>query len=286
MKLGDEHPEPPVRIGITASPDRPKALSIARVVHGLLEGRCELFVADDTARALGLPGRPLREFDGDVLIAVGGDGCLFYSAQAVEAPILGINTGGVGFLSEVDPNGAELEGAVERLLSGKYFLEQRMMLSTSIWEERLPDALNDVVVHVKDVARMRAFEILIDSRPVGRLRADGIILSTPTGSTSYALSAGGPVVDPTVDAILVTAIAPFASAGRPLVVGPLKEVTIRLVGRPRSTIAVVDGYHEVELGEGVELKVFKSPRRTSLVRFSTEFFQRLRVRSILSWDGP
>ena len=275
-----------VKIGLTASPDRPRAMGIAKEVYGLLRGRCDVFVAEDTARGLHVEGHPLREFDGDVLVAVGGDGCLFYSAQNVEAPILGVNTGGVGFLSEVVPNGGELEGAVERLLTGQYFVEQRMMLSTCNGPERLPDALNDIVIHTREVAKMRAFELLIDSRPIGRLRADGIILSTSTGSTSYGLSAGGPVIDPTVDAILVTAIAPFASAGRPLVVGPLKEVTIRLVGRERATVAVVDGHHEVELSEGAEVKVFKSPRRVSLVRFSTEFFQRLRVRSILSWDGP
>lgn len=273
-------------IGLTANPERPRALAIAKRLVEILDERCKVVLADDTAAAIGLKGIPLKEFKGDVLIAVGGDGCLFYSAQSVDAPILGVNTGGVGFLSEVDPTEDSLVGAVERLISGSYFLEERMMLSTNYGQHRLPDALNDVVIHTDEVAKMRGFEISIDRKPVGRLRADGIVLSTPTGSTSYALSAGGPCLDPSMDAMLVTAIAPFASAGRPLVVGPLKEITIRLVGPERKTVAVVDGRHEEELPAGAEVRAFRSPRRALIVRFSSEFFPRLRVRSILSWDGP
>ncbi len=271
-------------IGLTGNPTNDKALAVARTLHDMLRGRCKMFLDEEIAKGLGLPGAPLSTFDGQILISIGGDGTLIRAAGLVNAPILGVKAGGVGFLTEVDPEEGNLDGAMERVLNGAYFLEPRMMLASDSAGHLVPDALNDLVVHVKDVARMRTFELSIDRKPFGRIRADGIVVSTPTGSTSYAMSAGGPAVDPQVEALVVTAIAPYAYTGRPLVVSPLKEISIRPVGVERACSVIVDGNYEEDLPEGASVHCYRSPRRTTLVRFSNQFFQRLRAKAILPWD--
>jgi NAD+ kinase len=275
-----------VVLGITANPTNKEAIVVARYIRDMLKGRCELFISNDLGKALGASGRPLKEFKGDVLIAVGGDGTILRVAQEVVQPILGVKVGGVGFLADVDPSEGTLDGALERLMTGAYYLESRMMLSCEVNNHYLPDSLNDVVVHTKDVAKMRSFELLVDRKPVGRVRADGIVVSTPTGSTSYALSTGGPALDPALDAIIVTTIAPFASSGRPLVVSPLKEISVRMVGPERETILIADGEWEETLPPASEVHCYRSPRRTTLVRFASQFFHHLRAKSIIPWEGP
>jgi NAD+ kinase len=274
-----------VSIGLTANPTNEKSIEVAIGIHKMLKDRCDLFVADNVSKQMHLEGRPLKDFRGDALIAVGGDGTLLYAAHEVNVPILGVKVGGVGFLAEVDPSEGTLDGAMERLLSGAYYLESRMMLTSEHGGHYAPDALNDIVVHVKDVAKMRAFELLVDRKSVGRLRADGIVISTPTGSTSYSLSTGGPCLDPSMDAIIVTGIAPFASSGRPLVVNSQKEVSVRLVGLEKETKLIVDGLYEEMLPPGAELHCYRSPQRTTLIRFTSQFFQTLRAKAIIPWES-
>jgi NAD+ kinase len=274
-----------ITVGLTANPTNEKAIETGIYIYENLQERCKIFVSEDMAKPLGLEGRPLKEFEGNVVIAVGGDGTLLYAAHEVNVPILGVKVGGVGFLAEVDPGEGTLDGALERLLSGAYYVESRMMLTSEYGGHYPPDALNDVVVHVNDVAKMRAFELLVDRKSVGRLRADGIVISTPTGSTSYSLSTGGPCLDPSMDAIIVTGIAPFASSGRPLVVNPQKEVSVRLVGPEKETKLIVDGLYEKMLPPAAELHCYRSPQRTTLIRFSSQFFQHLRAKAIIPWES-
>jgi NAD+ kinase len=273
-----------VSIGLTANPTNDKAVEIALGVQKMLKDRCDLFVADNISKQIGVDGKPLKDFRGDALVAVGGDGTLLWAAHEVNVPILGVKVGGVGFLAEVDPTEGPLDGAMERLLSGAYYVESRMMLTSEHGGHYPPDALNDIVVHVKDVAKMRSFELLVDRKSVGQLRADGIVISTPTGSTSYSLSTGGPCLDPSMDAIIVTGIAPFASSGRPLVVSPSKEVSVRLVGQEKETMLIVDGLYEEVLPPSSEIHCYRSPQRTTLIRFTSQFFQTLRAKAIIPWE--
>jgi NAD+ kinase len=130
---------------------------------------------------------------------------------------------------------------------------------------------------------MRLFEIAIDGRPIGRVRADGIIVATPTGSTSYSLSALGPIVDPAVEAIAITAIAPFQATQRAVLVDPMRIVGVRLVLPEKDGVVVVDGQSETPLAGAGHVVCYRSPRRASLIRFGSRFFGRLRGKGILPW---
>lgn len=271
-------------IGLTANPFNERALRLARFVLERLKDRAEVEVAHDTATALGLSGRPLEELDVEALLVLGGDGSFLYTIQRTECPVLGINAGSVGFLTEVEPEHENLEGALERVLRGAYFLEERMKLAAQVGDRILPDALNEIVVHTNQVGKMRSFEISVERQPIGTVRADGIILATPTGSTSYALATGGPAVDPSMDAIVVTTIAPHANRSRPLVVGPLHEVSVRLVDEDRESVVVVDGQHEQRLPLGGVVRCYRSARRARLIKFSSRFFQKLQSKAIIPWE--
>ena len=276
-----------MKLLITANPEKPRALAVVRKAVELLADRTEIVVVEETAKKMGLsvPTTPLEGASADVLIAVGGDGTFLSALQRSPLPLLAINAGTFGFLAEVDGSQApELQVAVDRLLSGDYFLEERMKLATQIAGEVLPDATNEVVVHTAQVTKMRHFELAVDGTPVGRLRADGVIVATPTGSTSYALSALGPIIDPGVEAVVVTALAPFQATQRAVVIDPLRTVSVRLLPKEKDGIVVVDGQSEVRIPAGTTVVLHRSPRKAIFVRFAAGFFRRLSGKKILPWS--
>lgn len=274
-----------MKIGLTANPKKPAAIELAREAVRLIGDRAEIFVSDESA-AIGpsLPHRPLEELNSDVLIAIGGDGTFLYALRRSGAPLLPINAGTVGVLAEVEahrPN--EFAGAIDRLLKGHYFLEERMKLAALIGDVPVPDATNDFVLHSAQVGKMGLFEIAFDGHVEGQVRADGLILASPTGSTAYSLSSLGPIVDPGLDAIVLTAIAPFRVEARALVIEPLRTVRLRPIEAGRGAVVIADGQDEYPLAPGSEVTVYRSPRRATLVRFGSRFFQRLRGKRILPW---
>ncbi|MCI4351564.1 MAG: NAD(+)/NADH kinase [Thermoplasmata archaeon] len=275
-----------MRIGITANPQKPKALELARRAIDTVATRGDVIVSQETADALGgsLPSAALSELSADALVAIGGDGTFLYALQQTTVPLLPVNAGTFGFLAEVDGASTdEFAAAIERLLRGDFVLESRMKLAAHVDGVNLPDATNEVVVHTSQVAKMRHFEIAVNGEPVGELRADGVILGTPTGSTSYALSALGPIIDPAVAAIVVAALAPFRATPRTVVVDPLKSVTVRLLETGKDGVIVVDGQGETRLPGGGSVTVYRSARQATFVRFHPHFFDRLRGKKILPW---
>ena len=275
-----------MRIGLTANPQKPKAVALARQAIALIGDRAELVVSEETASVLRTAhaAAPLDALTADALIAIGGDGTFLYALQQTTVPLLPVNAGTFGFLAEVDGGSdSEFAAAIDRLLRGDYILESRMKLASHLAGARLPDATNEVVVHTSQVAKMRRFEIAVSGEPVGELRADGIILGTPTGSTSYALSAMGPIVDPGVPAIVIAALAPFRATPRTVVVDPLKTVTVRLLDPAKDAVIVVDGQGEFPLAGGGSVTVYRSTRQATFVRFHPHFFDRLRGKKILPW---
>ena len=276
-----------MKFGIHANPNKPKALELARRAEQLIGGRAELVFSQDTVAALGegaRAGAPLEKLGADALIALGGDGTFLYTLQRVSEPLLPINAGTVGFLAEIDgDNLAAFDGAIDRLVRGLYFLEERMRIATQVDGVGFPDAVNEVVIHTAQVAKMRLFEILIDQKPVGRLRADGIIVATPTGSTSYALSAMGPIVEPTLDAIVLTALAPFQATQRAVIVEPMHTIGIRLLNPGKGGVVVVDGQSEQRIEGGSEVVCYRSPRKAAFVRFASRYFPKLHGKKVLPW---
>ena len=274
-----------MKIGLTAHPTKTTALDLLRRTVERIGDRAEVVLSDEIAHVVPtLAHEPLEALRPEVLIAIGGDGTFLYAMRRCDAPLLPINAGTVGVLAEVEAHRpAELEGALDRLLHGRYFLEERMKLGAQVGGSPLPDAVNDLVLHAAQVGKMGLFEIAFDDHVVGRVQADGIIVASPTGSTGYSLSSLGPIVDPTLDALVLTAIAPFRVEARALVVDPLRTIRLRSVEPSRPAVVIADGQEELPLPPTSSLLVYRSPRRAKLVRFGSRFFDRLRGKHILPW---
>jgi len=226
----------------------------------------------------------------DAMLTLGGDGTLLRGARLIEGmpvPILGVNLGRLGFLTTSGPE--ELEWSLARLASGEYAVERRMALvghaiAASGEVQQRSFALNDLVLHKAGVARMHRFKVMVDGEMIGAYAADGIICSTPTGSTAYSLSCGGPIIVPTVESIMITAISPHALAIRPLVVPPGARVELRTDDDPEPLLVTADGQIGATLTGGGCLEVRRAEQPVLIVRFAaTSFFNRLRRK--LGWGG-
>ncbi|MES0327997.1 MAG: NAD(+) kinase [Gammaproteobacteria bacterium] len=198
----------------------------------------------------------------DLAITLGGDGTILNAARSLadkDVPMVGINIGRLGFLADISPD--EIDTVLDDILSGEYIEEERFLLEAEVIRNNKmlfsADALNDVVVHVRDVARMIEFETRINDQFVNHQRADGLIISTPTGSTAYALSSGGPILQANLDAITLVPICPHTLSSRPIVVNSSSEVDI-LISETKQAIAQVtcDGQtsFDVENGDHVSIK--------------------------------
>jgi NAD+ kinase len=222
-----------------------------------------------------------------LVIVLGGDGTLLSAARAFGAtgtPILSVNLGFLGFLTEVRLS--DLYSTLESWCAGCHDLDQRAMLHAELWRNGTVhssyEALNEIVVSKGDIARMGDFTVELDGKKVARFRADGVIVSTPTGSTAYTLAANGPILTPDVDALVVTPICPHLLTLRPIVVRGDASLIVRVEGIPNLALLTVDGQQAVELHLGDELRCHRSPYTVKLVRIrDSGFFEALR--SKLSW---
>lgn len=236
---------------------------------------------------------PVQRLDGDgrldLLITFGGDGTLLRGARLLagrEVPIMGVNLGRVGFLTTATPD--TLDAALEAVARGAYELEPRQVLESTIigvdgTERQQTLALNDVVVHKAGVARVIGMRVLLGPEEIGRYSADGIIVATPTGSTAYSLSAGGPIVVPGVDALVITAICPHTLAVRPIVVPGTATVTLEQV-TPFTDEAFIscDGQIGTALRHDDRVRVRRAAASVRLIRIGKEgFFARMREK--LQW---
>ena len=217
----------------------------------------------ELARALGKRGRVIRAMRADVMITIGGDGTVLRTLrEAPGAPILGINMGGRGFLASVKP--ADAPRAIRALLAGKLATEWRERLSGEVAGRRLPDAVNEVVVCSATVGKTVAFRVLVDGATVMASKGDGVMVATPTGSTAYALAAGGPILDPRLKAFVIV---PVCASGpqipSPIVVPMDSRVVIRLTAPDRKGLVVVDGERvaELKLGESLALRLSEHPAK-------------------------
>lgn len=270
-----------MRLGIAAKPDDPQRVKIARYAFDYLKGRenAEVVVQQELAKHFDgeAKGVPLEGMDVDVLVTIGGDGTILHAMQRTHAPVFGINVGELGFLTESEP--IELPDALDRLLTRDYEIESRVKLATRVNDEKMPDALNETVVKTARAAKMLSFDLRVNGHPIHRVRADGLIFATPTGSTSYAMSAGGPIVDPRVECLLITPIAAFSLTSRPLVFPTASEVELHLGEAHKDAVLVIDGQHERALRADDRIAFGASSERARFVRFGTQgFYDRLNER--------
>jgi NAD+ kinase len=221
-----------------------------------------------------------------MIVVFGGDGTMLHAARMVAGsgiPILGVNLGSLGFLTEVTLEMMRL--AFENVLSGNYQLEERMLLEAEVVREERQLArylaLNETVINKSALSRIIEFEVTVNGQLVTQTRADGLIISTPTGSTAYSLSAGGPILYPSLEAVIITPICPHTLTYRPVVVP--SDATVGLCLRNGADVMLtVDGQVGMPLETGDRLKVVKAPSTVRLVQATgTTFFQLLREK--LKW---
>lgn len=225
----------------------------------------------------------------DAMVTFGGDGTLLRGARFLAGrpvPILGVNLGRVGFLTAATSE--DFLAAVESLFMGRYRVDARKVLASEIvgadgTVSPLPHALNDLVIHKTGVARMIRLDVSVDNEPVGPYSADGIIVATPTGSTAYSLSAGGPIIQPGVEAIAITPICAHTLAVRPLVIKTTSIITIRpMHGWEHDLLISVDGQAVHTLQAHDVVRVRRAEERVHLVQLpGTTYFQR--IRHTLHW---
>jgi NAD+ kinase len=226
----------------------------------------------------------------DALFALGGDGTLLRAARVLDgarAPIFGVNLGKLGFLTTC--RAEEFAALLPRFVGGDFVAEQRMTLEAQKFGvdgaigERLR-ALNDVVLHKGGFARVLRMGLIVSGEGVGALAADGLVISTPTGSTAYSLSAGGSIVEPTLDSILVTPVAAHALAIRPFILPPDAVVEVQPEDAPAEVLVTVDGQVGTKLGPNEWLAVRRSEQPVHVVRMDgATFFGRLRAK--MGWGG-
>ena len=243
-------------------------------------------VPEVSASCLVASGRDLSGLS-DALVVLGGDGTLLAASRLLDKaiPVLGVNFGSLGFLTEITL--ADLYPALEGVLEGRYEHEERRLLRAVVHRQGRPDTtsdvLNDVVITKAGPSRIIELDLSVDGQFVSSFRADGIIVSSPTGSTAYNLAAGGPILHPTLPAVVITPICPHMLTNRPLVVGDEARVEVRLrAGRDVEVYAALDGQETFAFTDGDHVAVTGSPRRLKLVKPpGRDYYEVLRTK--LKW---
>ena len=260
-------------IGLIINSYKEQIVHIGRQVIALLrEQNVHVLAMGEEADALKIPAVQAEQFcnEAQIVLVIGGDGTMLRAARTVygkEIPILGINQGYLGFLTEVEVE--HLDKALEQLLSGSYQVERRMMLNATVYRDGVciadVNALNDMVVTKGALSRIIRTELYLDNEMVERHYGDGLIFSTPTGSTGYSLSAGGPIVYPSVDVCIMAPICSHSLVSRPMIFSPDHTLTVRMESVGAPAMLTVDGQNGVELQQGDLIHIKKAEHDTCLV---------------------
>ncbi len=279
----------PLQVGVIANTRYTDLRPVlATAVSDMVSRGWELYGDPELARLSGHEMLPFRAEGIDLLVTFGGDGTLLRGARALEGqpiPVLGVNFGRVGFLTTVSRE--EVAEALNGFALGRHWVSRRSMIEGTVSAVGMPEipvrALNDVVLHKGGVARVVRFDIRVDGDLIGTVSGDGVVIASPTGSTAYSLSAGGPVVAPTIDALVITPICAHSLSVRPVVVPSSATVRIEPLQPENENLLVsFDGQQTAPLPPGAGLSVRVPEERIHLVRFpEVTFFQRLREK--LHW---
>ncbi|ABE51804.1 NAD(+)/NADH kinase [Methanococcoides burtonii] len=256
------------KIGIVSRCDHTDALEMVSSIVDNFGSKVKVALSPNTALPLKLEGvevipvELMREHGVELLISVGGDGTVLRNIARMEdpLPILGINMGTVGFLVEVNPS--EAISTIEKVLEGFKYSE-RSRLAIDLNGESIPAATNEVVLTTARPAKILTFRITIDDQKAEEMRADGVVIATPTGSTAYAMSAGGPLIDPAVNATLIVPLAPFKLSARPWVVPASSIIKVEMIVPEKEAALVVDGQytHTIQKSDVVTLTMSGMPAR-------------------------
>jgi NAD+ kinase len=266
--------------------ERPKAIAIAHELAAWLRARHLTTLAEpEAAPQLGAEAveREQLAMRSDLIVVLGGDGTLLSIARLVgerETPILGINLGGLGFLTEITVE--EAQAALARVIAGDYEVDRRITLDATVEShaggERAADresfrALNDVVINKRALGRMLELIVVASGERFCSYRADGLIIATPTGSTAYALSAGGPIVFPSLEAVVLAPICPHTLSNRPVVLPDSFEIEVRVRTDENGAMLTVDGQQTARITSTDTLRVRRGKNPVVLVRSSHTYFE-------------
>ncbi|TES90192.1 MAG: NAD(+)/NADH kinase [Candidatus Cloacimonadota bacterium] len=275
-------------IGIVVNPVKPLAKKLLpETIEWLKKRKLEVFVVkeeklDFIDSSLFIPPDALK-VKSDFVIAMGGDGTLLRASRYIKEsgiPLIGVNLGSLGFLTEIVVD--ELYPSLQRIIDGDYRIEKRIVLKATLTDSNSFFALNDIVLHMGHSGRIIEIEIVVDGCPLADFSADGLIISTPTGSTAYSLAAGGPILQPGVKAQILTPICPHRLGLRPMVFSSEEVISVKLK-RGRG-IFVVDGQMVIEAEENFTFCVTKADYEINLVRATKRDFYEI-LRTKLNWGG-
>jgi NAD+ kinase len=285
-------PKSPIKTAaIMSRPDRPE---VARILPGLFtwlgDHGYRIIIDQQTAKYIDglqvMPRAQMASEELDLVIVLGGDGTLLSAARvtaAIDVPLLGVNLGHLGFLTEVPPE--SLYTMLDAIAQGQAAVERRSLMQCDLLrgDEVRGSYLvfNDAVVNKTALARLNTYDLYVDKALVASYRADGMIVATPTGSTAYSLSAGGPVLMPTVRAFVITPVSPHSLTHRPLVVPDSVEIEIFLRSAEEFAYLSLDGQPGLDLSDGDRVRCRRSEHEVNLFRTGSDFFQILR--SKLKW---
>lgn len=280
------------QVGIFAKYKKEKEVQeiLIRLIRWLQDRNLEPILEEDLGKELDLPERLPRDeipASTQMLVVLGGDGTLLSVARLVkndDVPILGVNLGHMGFLTEVSLQ--ELYPALEDILAGRYTIDRRMTLNAKVFRSDAciseHEVLNDVVINNGALARMIDLEVKVDDTYLTTYQADGLIVSTPTGSTAYSLSAGGPIIHPTLSSILLTPICPHTLTNRPIILPVNSTMEITLKSGRRDVFLTLDGQVGHSFLENDVVTIQKSAYTVPLIQTSfRDYFEVLRTK--LKW---
>lgn len=282
-------------VGLIGRPGGTDIVPTLRQLLAFLQQRaCHVILERETGALLGAHG--LQEADrrilgesADLVVVVGGDGCLLGAARVLSrtgTPVVGVNRGHLGFLTDIMP--ADIEQKLGEILAGRYTAEKRFLLDAEVRREQLPvgggPALNDVVIRAGDSVHMVEFELWVEGDFVYRQRSDGLIIATPTGSTAYALSGGGPIMHPRLDAIVIVPMHPHTLTSRPLVVDGNSEIKVVITSPHLEPLVSCDGQAGVRVRHGDVISVRKRPQKLTLLHPEGHDFYEA-CRSKLGWSS-
>ena len=249
-----------------------------------LAGKCEVYTdiscagnVQNKASVIFLETEELYNTVG-YLVLIGGDGTFLRVADAVskkKIKVLGINLGKVGYITEIETNQLDL---LDRIITGDFKVENRMMITADVIRQgekvKTFNVLNDIVIAHGLISRMINLDLFYGGKHITNYRADGVIISTPTGSTAYSLSAGGPIIDPKLETITVTPICSHSTSSRPIIFGTDYEISVKITEGDAVVFLTADGYENFKLLPNDEVLIKKSVNNVSLIRFTDDSFYR------------
>lgn len=263
-----------MKVCIVSKIDSKESIELARSLGwAFSDAGNEVVYEESIAAELGYSGVSFSKLDADYVLVLGGDGSVLRAVRLMkkQIPVLGINQGDVGFLTDVERDNIEW---IMKGLPTPLKIEPRMRINVFLNGKDLGSALNEAVVETSRPAKILKFNLYLNGKKIDEFRADGLILGTPTGSTAYAMSAGGPIVDSTLEAMLLVPIAPYMLSSRPYLINSDSEIEVKLVSN-KPALLVIDGQDQYELGENDSLVITKSKEPALFVDIGRSFFEKV-----------